>query len=53
MAEITLIRGADVEHLLSRFEVAMDEGGTSTHHAFDVSAIAAFFPAFQRRIQGL
>ncbi len=38
MAEITVTRGADVEHLLSRFEVTVAEGGTSTRHAVTLSS---------------
>lgn len=94
MTGITVTRGEDVEHFLSRFDVTVTEGGTSTRHAvtvssadherlgashptpesfvracfefllerepkesilpvFDISEIAAYFPEFERRIQGL
>ena len=38
MAEIRVTRSADVEHLLSRFKVTVDEGGTSTHHSVTISS---------------
>jgi len=38
MAEITVTRGADVEHFLSRFHVTVTEGTESTHHDVTVSA---------------
>ena len=41
MADITVTRGDDVEHLLSRFQVTVTEGRGSTHH--DVTLSSADF----------
>jgi hypothetical protein len=38
MTDITVNRGADVERFLSRFEVTLDDDGTSTRHTVTVSS---------------
>ena len=38
MTDITVNRGAEVERFLSRFEVTLDDDGTSTRHTVTVSS---------------
>jgi len=38
MTDISVTRGADVERLLSRFEVTLEDDGTSTRHSVTLSS---------------
>lgn len=38
MTDISVTRGADVERFLSRFQVTLEEGGTSTRHVVTLSS---------------